>query len=239
MSFIDDYKDLIITQYFDRSKAAAEIGLQAESWEDVFNFLKSFQTEFDLDLASGDRLDKIGKLVGVPRIVPFVLEKIRFGFDGDDTARGMFDAFDSSVSSAPFFDAFETIYATQELDDFDYRFFIKAKISTNIASAYMVSDERVSIQDAVMLAFDSEATVVDNLDMTLFLYVSTVIDADRLRLVLQLNLLPKPQGVRYRIVQIDQDSKSFGFDDDVFALGFGDAFDANIGGVFAEFIFLE
>ncbi|OQY25512.1 MAG: hypothetical protein B6244_14950 [Candidatus Cloacimonetes bacterium 4572_55] len=239
MSFIDDYKALIITQYFDRPNAAAEIGLQAESWEEIFNFLKSFQTEFDLDLAAGDRLDKIGKLVGVPRIVPFVLDKIRFGFDGDDTARGFFDAFDSSVPSAPFFDAFETKYATQELDDFDYRFFIKAKISTNIASAYMVSDGRVSIQDAVQLAFGGEATVVDNLDMTLFLYVSTFVDADRLRLILQLNLLPKPQGVRYRIVQLDENANSFGFDDDEFALGFGDAFDANMGGVFAEIIFIE
>lgn len=239
MAFADDYKQLIIKQYFEKPKALAEIGLQASTWQKTFEFLQSFQSEFDLDQATGDRLDKIGKLVGIPRIVPFVLEKIRFGFDGDDTSRGFADAFDGSVPSAIFFDAFESVFTTQVLDDEDYRFFIKARISSNIASAYMVSDDRVSIQDAIMAAFDGEAFAVDNQDMTLFLYVSTGVDADRIRLVRNIDLLPKPQGVRWRIVQLDETANSFGFDDDEFALGFGDAFNPAIGGIFAEFIFLD
>ena len=239
MAFVDDYKQLLIKQYFEQPKASAEIGLQAATWQKTFEFLQSFQSEFDLDIATGDRLDKIGKLVGISRIVPFVLEKIRFGFDGDDTALGFADAFDSSVPSAVFLDAFESIFTTQTLDDEDYRFFIKARISSNIASAYMVSDDRVSIQDAVMAAFDGEAFAIDNQDMTLFLYVSTAIPADRIRIVNSFDLLPKPQGVRWRIVQIDEEIDSFGFDDDEFALGFGDAFNPLIGGTFAEFIFLD
>lgn len=239
MAFADDYKQLLIKQYFEKPKALAEIGLQASTWQKTFEFLQSFQAEFDLDQATGDRLDKIGKLVGISRIVPFVLEKIRFGFDEDDTAEGFADAFDSSVPSAVFFDVFESVFTSQTLDDEDYRFFIKARIASNIASAYMVSDERVSIQDAIMAAFDGEAFAVDNQDMTLFLYVSTAIPADRIRIVRSFDLLPKPQGVRWRMIQLQQDTDSFGFDDDEFALGFGDAFNPAIGGTFAEFIFLD
>lgn len=239
MAFVDDYKNLLIKQYWDKPKAAAEIELKSSTWQRVFELLKSFPYEFDVDHATGDRLDKIGKIVGIKRIVPFVIEKVRFGFDGDDTALGFADAFDASVPSAVFFDAFEAVYTSQVLDDEDFRLFIKAKISSNIASAYMVSDDRVSIQDAIQSAFNGQAFAKDNLDMSLFLYVSTAIDETRLRIINNLDLLPKPQGVRWRIVQVDAGIDSFGFADDEFALGFGNAFDPSIGGTFAEFIFID
>lgn len=239
MAFIDEYKLLLIKQYYDQPNASAEIALQASTWQRIFEFLKSFPYAFDVDHATGDRLDKIGKIVGLARIVPFVIEKVRFGFDGDDTSLGFADAFDASVPSAVFYDAFEAVYTSQVLDDEDFRFFIKAKIASNIASAYMISDDRVSIQDAIQAAFDGQAFVKDNLDMSLFLYVSTAVDAARIRIVNNLDLLPKTQGVRWRIVQIDSDVDSFGFTDDESALGFGDAFDPSIGGTFAEFIFID
>jgi len=239
MSFESDYRDLIIKQYWDKPKARAEIELQASTWARTFDWLDSFVAEFDVDLATGDRLDIIGRIVGISRIVPFALEKIRFGFDGDDTALGFADAFDSSVISAPLFDIFENKYTTLQLDDFDYAFFIKAKIARNSASSYLSSDGRLSIQEAVNVLFDGNARVVDNKDMSLFLYVTNFVDAERLLLIKQLDLLPKPQGVRYRIVQLDADANSFGFADDEFALGFGDAFDSTVGGVFAEFIFID
>jgi hypothetical protein len=238
MSFISDYTDLIITQYFNKPKASAEIALQAGTWETVFDFLKSFQVEFDIDNATGDRLDKIGKIVGISRIVPFVIDKIRFGFDGDDSARGFADVFNPAVASAPFFDISESEFTSQQLDDFDYRIFIQAKISSNSASAFMVSDDRTSIQDVVNLAFDGQAFVVDNLNMSLTIFVSNSVDTERILLIDGLGLLPKPQGVRYSIVQFEEDIDSFGFLDDPFALGFGDAFDLNIGGTFAEFTFI-
>jgi hypothetical protein len=70
MSFESEYKDLLIKQYWEKPKAAAEIELQATTWKKVYEFLQSFETEFDLDEAYGDRLDIIGRIVGISRILP-------------------------------------------------------------------------------------------------------------------------------------------------------------------------
>ena len=66
-AFTDEYTQLLIQQYFDRPNAKAEIDLYASEAELIFNFFNAFRTEFDLDTADGDRLDKIGKLVGQMR----------------------------------------------------------------------------------------------------------------------------------------------------------------------------
>jgi hypothetical protein len=234
--FTDGYKNRLIKQYFYKPKAGAEIELQAATWEKSYDLLLEFPDQFDVDTAFGNQLDIIGRIVGIPRNVPFVLDKIRFGFDGDSSARGMADAFDSSVESAVLFDAFEFPYSSQQLDDEDFRFFIKAKIASNTASAYMSSDERISVNDSILTTFDGEAYAIDKKDMTLILYVSPAIDEERIRLVQQLDLLPKPQAVRYSIVRTGSDLLAFGFDGDSTALGFGDAFDSEVGGVMAEFI---
>lgn len=234
---IDAYKLLLIKQYFSKPKASAEIEAIASAFSRNYTFIKSFGPEFDLDLATGDRLDKIGKLVGVPRIVPFALPKIAFGFDGDPNARGFADSFDPAYIGAPFLDSFEPEYTDYQLNDADYRFFIKAKIAVNTAAAIMVSDERISIQDVITTAFDGLAYVVDNYDMSLSLYVSPQFDIDRLQLIKQLKLLPKPQGVQYRdIVQADP-LNTFGFDDNPTSKGFDDSFNAAYdGGVFATLV---
>ncbi len=106
------------------------------------------------------------------------------------------------------------------LSDTDYRFFIKVKAAKNWSSAYMVSDDRISINDVVQTAFDSDAFVVNNRDMSLTLCVGTAVDTDVLYVVLTLELMPKPVGVRYEVVQFDN-GDTFGFDDNPYAMTFG------------------
>ena len=78
--FIDEYVALLIMQYSDSPNAVAEIELLMRTWSKVYDFFISFFDEFDLDQAYGDRLDIIGKLVGVSRIVTDGIEKKYFGF---------------------------------------------------------------------------------------------------------------------------------------------------------------
>lgn len=233
--FTDSYLSLLIKQYYDQPKASAEVEKIAAAYEFVYSVLKQFEVEFDVDTATGDRLDKIGKIVGVPRNVPFVIAKIRFGFETSDDARGFDDLFAEEVESAPFRDLFEFPYTTQQLDDFDYRFFIKAKIASNQASAYLFNDEYLTIQEVVQITFANQAYVIDNKDMTLTLYVSSSFDDERLRTVQRLNLLPKPQGVRYKFVVL-ADPDSFGFESDPNAKGFGDINDETLGGTFSRIL---
>lgn len=233
--FTDAYVNLLIKQYWEKPQANAEIALQAGTWETIRDVFQSFGDEFDLDLATGDRLDIIGKIVGMPRIIPFVIAKVAFGFDDNANSRGFDSKFATIADVAPFLSKFEPSRTPLTLDDSDYRSFIKAKISTNTGSAYMVSDDRISIQDVINTIFDGQAYVVDKKDMSLILYVSPAFDVVRLLAIQQLGLLPKPQAVQYAIIIQAAPGETFSFADNPNALGWGSKFDVSqVGGVFAQ-----
>jgi len=65
--FVDQYSILLIKQYWEKPRAKAEIELFAGAWSEIFNFASQWDEEFDLDQATGDRLDKIGSIVGISR----------------------------------------------------------------------------------------------------------------------------------------------------------------------------
>ena len=195
-TFIEEYAKLIVKQYYSKPKARSEIEFKIAEFEKLYNIINTFPDEFDIDLAYGDRLDKIGKIVGVSRSVSEVVDKIGFGFEENSNARGFADKFNILDSSAPFIEKFTPEYTDLQLDDTTYRIIIKAKIAVNNTSAYMVSDERISIQQVIQSAFQNRAWVVDNYNMSLDLYISPIYEGQYLRLINNLNLLPKPHGDR-------------------------------------------
>lgn len=232
MALVDEYTALLIKQYWEKPKAYAEIALQAQTWDTTRAFLASLDQAFDLDFAVGAQLDVLGRIVGISRSVPEVIPKVYFGFSINPDSEGFADKFDPLRIGGPFFDRFSSPFTAQQLNDSDYRFFIRVKVALNWASGYVSSDDRISIQDVILAAFDGRAYVVDNLDMTLTLYVSPVVSLDRLRLIRQLNLLPKPQGVRYKVVVQAEPDATFGFANNPAARGFADKFDSGREGGF-------
>lgn len=235
--FLDEYSKLIAKQYYSKPKARAEIELKIKQYEKLYNIIDQFPKEFDIDNAYGDRLDKIGKIVGVDRNVNFIIDKIGFGFEGNPNARGFGSIFNNNSISAPFTSLFTPQYTPLQLDDNDYRQFIKIKIAVNNASAYLISDDRISIQDIIIEAFEGRAWVIDNYNMKLTLYVSPFYELERLRLVLELNLLPKPQAVGYNIIINAEPKNTFGFTNNSNALGFGSIFQQD-NGYFANLVTL-
>ena len=225
MSFESDYVNLLIKQYWEKPKANAEIAFKAGVWRKTFEWIDSFSDEFDLDNATGDRLDIIGRIVGIKRIVPFVVQKIAFGFDENVNARGFDDKFSPLADRAPFQDKFERAYTSLQLDDTAYRFFIRARIAKNVGGPYLADDQGLAIQEVVSALFDGLAYAIDKKDMTLNLYVSTQFNLDQLRAIIRLDLLPKPQGVRYGVIVQAGPGETFGFSDNVTALPFADKFD--------------
>lgn len=233
MSFVSDYRNLLIKQYWDKPKARAEIEFKAARYEKIFNWLNSFPIEFDLDNAYGDRLNIIGKIVGVSRIVPSVIPKLAFGFSDNSNSRGFDSKFSPVADTSPFSSKFSPDYTDLVLDDPNYYLFIKAKIAKNFGSPYLVDINDISIQDAVNALFDGAAYVVDNYDMSMNLYVSPEYDVFLLKGVMALNLLPKPQGVRYAKVSQAYVDSSFGFSDNSNSKGFSSKFDSALGGFFS------
>ena len=225
MSFESEYVNLLIKQYWEKPKAYAEIEIKAGAWRKTFEWIDSFSEEFDLDNATGDRLDIIGRIVGIKRIVPFVVPKIAFGFDENPNARGFDDKFSPLEDRAPFQDKFERAYTSLQLDDTAYRLFIRARISKNIGGPYLVDDQGLSVQSAISALFEGAAYVLDKKDMTLTLYVSPRYNLDNLLAIFRRDLLPKPQGVRYDVIVQAGQGETFGFADNVNSLPFADKFD--------------
>jgi hypothetical protein len=225
MSFESDYVNLLIKQYWEKPKANAEIAFKAGVWRKTFEWIDSFSEEFDLDNATGDRLDIIGRIVGISRTIALIVPKIAFGFDENTSARGFDDKFSPLADRAPFQDKFEQAYTSLQLNDVAYRYFIRAKISKNVSGPYLADDHGLSIQSAISALFDGLAYVIDKKDMTLTLYVSPQYNLDNLRAILRLDLLPKPQGVRYAVIVQAAPGETFGFADNVNSLPFADKFD--------------
>ena len=235
MSFEGDYRDLIIKQYWDKPKARAEIELQAGTWGRAFDWLDSFIAEFDLDTATGERLDIIGRIVGQPRLILCALARVFFGF-ADNPSAGLFDDKTIDVAgSAPLKSKWERAYTAYELNDNQYRIFIKAKVARNTTNP-----DLPSITAAVLTLFDGCGYAVDNKDMSLTLYVSPDFTEELLTAILQSDLLPKPGGVRHTIVIGAAPWAVFGFAENESAQPFANKFDlANEpGGFFSRKIFI-
>jgi len=102
MTFESEYVNLLIKQYWEKPKAYAEIEMKASSWRRSFVWLSSFENAFDLDNATGDRLDIIGRIVGIGRAIPYAVPKIAFGFDETQTLAGLMIFFPRSTIAPRF-----------------------------------------------------------------------------------------------------------------------------------------
>lgn len=235
MALVDETVNLLIKQYWEKPKAKAEIELQASTWETTRAFLDALDPAFDLDNAVGAQLDVLGRIVGISRSVPGVIPKVYFGFSINPINQGFSSKFNPMRVGGPFFSKFSSAFTDFQLGDDDYRFFIRVKASLNRAAGYVSSDIYIDIQDVVLSAFEGRAYVVDNLDMTLTLYVSPIVSVDRLRMIRALNLLPKPQGVRYKVIIQSEPGLTFGFSNNPDSRGFASKFDPlREGGIFAR-----
>jgi hypothetical protein len=185
MSFVSDYQDLLIRQYFDQPNAMAQVEVVAAIGERIRDLYADFPEQFDPDTAVGTQLDIVGKIVGISRNLP------------------------------------------EPLSDSDYRFYIRLKIAKNNASAVMSQEDRLDLQDVIQFAFNGNGTVYDNQDMSLTLDLFEDVSYDQVNTIVEYDLLPKPQGVRYDIIVSPGAELPFGFSelgqpDPTDVLGYGE-----------------
>ena len=203
--FLKQYLDLLIIQYRDKQKAALEMTVIIESAYVCFAFLSLFRPEFDLDTATGNRLDILGRIVGVSRIVENAIPKPYFGWINEIALEPR------TFSQAPLFDIFhDSGYTPTQLNDAQMKFFIRAKAIKNATSAYLSNNEKPDLQSAIQYLFNSEAIMLDNYNMSMSIYINDTIPTEDIILLLRQNLLPKPQGVRLFLKKIFP-GNTFGF----------------------------
>ena len=194
--FTDDYLRLLIKQYYDKPKASAEIVAKAAQWEIIRDVLADFPSQFDIDSQIIE--SELGLFDGS---VLGLFDGSVLGMPGQSAIGAQLDIIGKIVG-----------LSRMGLDDETYRLLLKVKIAQNNASAFMTSDVRTSIQDVILLAFNGEGYAVDKLDMSLSLYInSTSITPALINLILDSNILPKPQGVRYDVTASTEGLVPFGF----------------------------
>ena len=232
----NEYVLYLIKQYFEKPKANAEIRHLLVDWQGQADFTKEFGRNFDIDNATGSVLDLIGRIVGLNRQVNEITPIAFFGFSTNSNARS-FTSFSSPVrQSATFYRIGQPAFSPYQLQDSEYRRFLKIKTAKNICSPYLVSDEKVSLQQVVFDAFGGLAYVVDRKDQTLSLYISPEISDEEATLILKLDILPRPITFRYNIFR-GVLGGTFGFSNNPGALGFSSISNpSRIGGTFARIL---
>lgn len=124
------------------------------------------------------------------------------------------------------------------LGDDDFRRFIKTKIAKNNCTSFMISDNGISMQEVIQQLFDGEAYLIDNYDMSMTLYINENVEGSLVTIAKNLDLLPKPQGVRYKAIVSYNVNETFGFEINSEALTWDDKFSPNLNpGTFAEKVF--
>lgn len=222
-------RSLVATQYVESAKFLSTLAAVMAQVQDLENALLSLQEISDVDTAEGVNLDVIGDIVGVTRYIPASVLIPFFGFS--DTLAGLtFGEEGSAGIGGRLYDDGEPYVATSVLADPEYRLLIKAKIIKNHA----IGTNNDVIEGLNFIFSGTLSVVEDNGGMKVDIGIGRPITYTEKILVRQLDILPRPAGVKLDIVVSFNAEAFFGFADQANAKGFGEEGDPSIGGTLTE-----
>ena len=203
-----NYSDLLIWQY-KLTKAIAEIDMKSQFWIDFMNDCLKFIDMWNIDTAEKYSLDVLGRIFGVSRSSVSLTEKEYLTYYEKTGGLGW--------GRGRWYRAGEAFRETILLNDFEFRFLIKAriwKLYQNPSLDYLT--------DALQDLTGEDAYIYNRanpMDMTVA-YGSKVSDDSFLKFAIEnLDILPRPIGVKYYFEQAGE--KFFGFGDEEFLNNYG------------------
>ncbi len=220
----------IAAQYLDSQKFLAYIKSLLMFSPELESLLQKIAEQADIDLAEGVNLDVIGEIVGISRYIPNSLALPYFGFeDGGDSANPYGDSALPGIG-ARFFEEGSDYLVTTVLSDPEYRSLIRAKITRNHSRG-----TPEDVLKALSFIFNSASSIAeDEGGMAVGLYPGAHPTLVQQVLVEQLDILPRPAGVRFKLKGWFDSTRFFGFEGMSGALSFGEEGDVTIGGFFLE-----
>lgn len=219
----------IATQYTESQRFLAYVRALLESSAELEAVLQKVAEQTDIDLAAGVNLDVIGEIVGVSRIIPDSIAVKFFGFEGQPGG-DVFGEEGALGIGSRFREETEPETATSVLADPEYRLLIRAKIVKNHAKG-----TNEDILQGLAYLFNAPLTVIeDNGGMAIGMAIGRQLTFQEKALVLNLDILPRPAGVRIKWQSTFDSARYFGFDGQNNALSFGEEGQPSVGGLFAE-----
>lgn len=183
------YSDLLIWQYQGKHKALKTIHLLEDVIAQGFIDLYQLQNVLNIEEATGDQLDLVGKHVGQIRVINGYLLRKFFGFQN---AQNSMSFSHSRKGGGQWYRKRDPLADNVRLSDEDYRFLIKCRILKNYQTGTLPN-----IIEACRFIFGRECRVVDNLNMTVTVNVSSENLTDFTQYaVSHLDILPRQAGTQ-------------------------------------------
>lgn len=183
----------------------------------------------DIDTMTGVNLDVIGEIVGIGRILPDSIAVQFFGFSGQPGAT-VFGENGVLGIGARFREEGEPETATSVLADPEYRLLIRAKIVKNHSKA-----TNEDVLQGLAYLFNAPMAVCEDLGgMAIGVAIGRQLTFQEKALILALDILPRPTGVRIAWRSTFDANRHFGFQGHTLASGFGEEGQPSVGGFLAE-----
>lgn len=176
--------DRIYAQYRNKPKAVQWYEVTRNIAGELCIAFEDIEDSYNIDTAQGDELDTIGRIVVIDRSTVEGIDFTTYEF-GDDTA----ECGDEEIQFAA-----ESVIADAELSDEYFKTLIKVKIAKNN------SDSTIDgILDSLVIIAPEGAPFVlndfEDMSFTIDVY-GDLTDVQR-ELIINKDILPKPQGVRF------------------------------------------
>lgn len=206
---------LVAAQYTASFKFLATIAAVMNRVQDLETALYAMFDITDIDLATGVNLDVLGDIVGISRYIEEGVSIPFFGF-ADTPAAMVFGEEGLASVGGRFRDEDEPYTATSVLGDPEFRLLIRAKIIKNHAIG-----TNEDIITGLNFIFSGSLNVVsDTGGMKVDVGIGRPITSIEQILIRQLDLLPRPNGVKIGAVVSFESGNFFGFEDQPNAKGF-------------------
>ncbi|MBI0114495.1 MULTISPECIES: DUF2612 domain-containing protein [unclassified Gilliamella] len=200
-------ENFIIWQYRTKPKAFGTIRAVYKETDLTFQNIIQIADILNIDTATGYALDLVGRHIGVSRVLPTAIAKEYFGWLEDDSAL--------SFGVGEFYRYGDALSASVVLNDNDYRFFIRAKITKNYQNGTIEN-----IVKSIQFVVGNNSNVIDIQNMTMNIIVnSDNLNSLTLYAISKMDILVRPVGVMYEYTVLVND-KPFGFAHDNGSYGF-------------------
>ncbi len=178
--------DRIYGQYRTKPKAVAWYEITRTIGGDLCAAFEAIQNSYDVYTATGAQLDVIARIVVIDRTVleSITFDECEFNDDGDNEFGDSDDCQFGPVS----------VLADGELSDEYYRILILSKIVKNNSDATI---EGIIESILTMIPNANFVTVNDGEDMTFSIEINGALTPIQTELILNKDIIPKPQGVRF------------------------------------------
>jgi len=202
--------DNILPQHYDKAVSEAFVKALLKPLEMAAKAAQQLFDALDMDQATGERLDRIGSIVGLSRVVPEGVFLAYFGFDSQPATTGF--------GKARMRREGDPMAQSYTLPDAEYRSLIRAKIALN--NGHGTSPE---LRNALMQAFSTPMVSVrdqPNVPATARAWIGRLVTEAEVLSALIPRLLPRLGGVKLEFLFYDPD-RVFAFSGQPGAAGFG------------------